>query len=42
MGGAGAPLAAEDSIARLRRLIAGLSKVDSGRFDAQDGKPIPW
>jgi NAD(P)-dependent dehydrogenase (short-subunit alcohol dehydrogenase family) len=42
MGGAGAPLAPDDSIARLRRIIAGLSKADSGRFYAHDGKPIPW
>jgi NAD(P)-dependent dehydrogenase (short-subunit alcohol dehydrogenase family) len=42
MGGANAPLAPEDSIARVRRIIAGLSKADSGRFYAHDGKPIPW
>jgi NAD(P)-dependent dehydrogenase (short-subunit alcohol dehydrogenase family) len=42
MGGAGAPLAPEDSIAQSRRLIAGLSKADSGRFYARDGKPVPW
>jgi NAD(P)-dependent dehydrogenase (short-subunit alcohol dehydrogenase family) len=42
MGGAGAPLAPEDSVARLRRIIAGLSRGDSGRFYAQDGKSIPW
>lgn len=42
MGGAQASLAAEESVAGLRRVIAGLSKADTGRFYDHDGSPIPW
>lgn len=42
MGGAGAPLGPEESIAGMRRVIAGLRKSDSGRFYHHDGKPVPW
>ena len=42
MGGAGAPLAPEASVAGLRKVIAGLKASDSGRFLSYDGSPIPW
>jgi NAD(P)-dependent dehydrogenase (short-subunit alcohol dehydrogenase family) len=42
MGGGGAPLAPETSVAGLRQVIAGLKQSDSGRFLSHDGSPIPW
>ncbi len=42
MGGQGAPLAPETSVAGLRKVIAGLAPRDSGRFFAYDGATIPW
>jgi len=42
MGGAGALLDPEASVAGLRRVIANLAKADSGRFYNYDGSPIPW
>ena len=42
MGGASAPLAPEESIAGMRRVIARLGKAESGRFYGHDGKPLPW
>jgi NAD(P)-dependent dehydrogenase (short-subunit alcohol dehydrogenase family) len=42
MGGSQALLAPEESVTALRRVIAGLSKPDSGRFYNYDGSPIPW
>lgn len=42
MGGQGAPLGAEASVAGLRKVMAGLSPRDSGRFFAYDGAAIPW
>jgi NAD(P)-dependent dehydrogenase (short-subunit alcohol dehydrogenase family) len=42
MGGQGAPLAPEASVAGLREVIAGLKRADSGRFLSHDGSPIPW
>jgi NAD(P)-dependent dehydrogenase (short-subunit alcohol dehydrogenase family) len=42
MGGAGAPLAPEASVAGLRQVIAGLRREDSGKFLSYDGSPIPW
>jgi len=42
MGGASAPLAPEASVAGMRKLIAGLSREDSGRFLSYDGSGIPW
>jgi len=42
MGGAGAPLAPEASVAGLRKVIAGLKPADSGKFLSYDGSPIPW
>jgi NAD(P)-dependent dehydrogenase (short-subunit alcohol dehydrogenase family) len=42
MGGAGAPLAPQTSVAGLRKVIAGLRRDDSGKFLSYDGSPIPW
>ncbi|MGO8916918.1 MAG: SDR family oxidoreductase [Stellaceae bacterium] len=42
MGGREALLAVEESVAGLRRVIAGLSEADTGRFYNHDGSPIPW
>lgn len=42
MGGAGAPLAPEASVAGLRKVIGGLEARDSGKFFSYDGSPIPW
>jgi NAD(P)-dependent dehydrogenase (short-subunit alcohol dehydrogenase family) len=42
MGGPGALLDAEQSVAGLRRVIANLGKGDSGHFYNYDGSPIPW
>lgn len=42
MGGSGAPLAVEDSVAGMRRVIAGLSSIDHGRFFNWDGSEEPW
>ena len=42
MGGAGAPLPVEDSVAAMRRLFDGLRPRDSGRFFNYDGGEHPW
>jgi NAD(P)-dependent dehydrogenase (short-subunit alcohol dehydrogenase family) len=42
MGGAGAPLDVTDSVREMRRVIAGLTPADTGRFLDHDGTPIPW
>ncbi|HEX8366049.1 MAG TPA: SDR family oxidoreductase [Allosphingosinicella sp.] len=42
MGGPNAPLARTDSVAALRRIIAGLAPKDSGCFLDRDGSVIPW
>ena len=42
MGGTGAPLAPESSVAGLRNVIAGLRPTDSGKFLSHDESPIPW
>ena len=42
MGGPGAALPPERSVADLRRLIAGLKPEDNGRFYSHDGAAIPW
>jgi NAD(P)-dependent dehydrogenase (short-subunit alcohol dehydrogenase family) len=42
MGGSQAPLTPEVSVAGLRKVIAGLSREDSGRFLGHDGSAIPW
>ncbi len=42
MGGESAPLAADESVRGLRKVLAGLRRQDSGRFFSHDGTPIPW
>lgn len=42
MGGAGADLTPERSVADMRRVIAGLGPADNGRFFNHDGTPIAW
>jgi NAD(P)-dependent dehydrogenase (short-subunit alcohol dehydrogenase family) len=42
MGGAGAPLKPEASIASMLRVIDHLKRPDSGRFLSQNGDTIPW
>jgi NAD(P)-dependent dehydrogenase (short-subunit alcohol dehydrogenase family) len=42
LGGAGADLAPEQSVADLRRVIAGLTRADNGRFLNHDGSSIVW
>jgi NAD(P)-dependent dehydrogenase (short-subunit alcohol dehydrogenase family) len=42
MGGAEAPYSAEDSVARVREVIARLRPEDSGGFFNRDGSKLPW
>ena len=42
MGGAGADLSPEQSVADLRRTIGRLREADNGRFLNHDGQPIDW
>lgn len=42
MGGDSAPLAAEESVAGMRKVIAGLPRRASGAFLDYRGEPIPW
>lgn len=42
MGGEGAPLAPEASVAGLRKVLGGLKPADSGKFFSYDGSTIPW
>lgn len=42
MGGDSAPLAVEDSVAGIRRLLANLSPDHHGRFWTWDGREHPW
>ena len=42
MGGAGAPLRPPESVAGMRRVIAGLTPEQSGGFFSHDGMTIPW
>lgn len=42
MGGPRAPLDAPTSCAGIRRVIAGLSLADAGRFLQYDGQELPW
>ncbi len=42
MGGSGADLSPETSVAGLRRVIAGLKASDSGKFLTHSGKSLPW
>ncbi|MBT6607669.1 MAG: SDR family oxidoreductase [Rhodospirillaceae bacterium] len=42
MGGDGGDLTPTESIARLRKVIAGLGPADNGHFFNHDGSKIPW
>jgi len=42
MGGEGAPLTAQDSVADMRTRIAELTLADSGSFISHAGGSIPW
>lgn len=42
MGGPDAWITAEQSVAGMRRIIAGLTPQQSGRFLAYDGQEVPW
>jgi NAD(P)-dependent dehydrogenase (short-subunit alcohol dehydrogenase family) len=42
MGGKSATLGVEESVAGMRRVIAGLGPAESGGFFGYDGNPIPW
>jgi NAD(P)-dependent dehydrogenase (short-subunit alcohol dehydrogenase family) len=42
MGGPNAMISPEQSVSGMRKLIAGLSPADSGKFFGYDGKLIPW
>lgn len=42
MGGPSAPLDASESAAGMRRVIAGLTAAESGRFFRYDGQELPW
>ncbi|MBL0728326.1 SDR family oxidoreductase [Piscinibacter sp. HJYY11] len=42
MGGAGADLEVDASVRHMRRVLAGLTPADNGRFFDHDGTPIAW
>ena len=42
MGGAGAEISAQESVAAMRALIERLTIEDSGGFFRRDGSPLPW
>jgi NAD(P)-dependent dehydrogenase (short-subunit alcohol dehydrogenase family) len=42
MGGSNAPITPEQSIAGMRKVIAGLSEQDSGEFLDFEGRSVPW
>ena len=42
MGGQGAPVTPEQSIAGMRKVIDGLTHKDSGAFLDFEGKTVPW
>jgi NAD(P)-dependent dehydrogenase (short-subunit alcohol dehydrogenase family) len=42
MGGSGADLSPDQSVTNLRRVIAGLTRADNGRFLNHDGSSIVW
>jgi len=42
MGGKGAPLTPQESVAEMRQVIEGLSLTDNGKFYAYDGIILPW
>ena len=42
MGGSGADIDVETSVAGMRRVLAGTPPGDNGGFFAFDGQAIPW
>jgi hypothetical protein len=42
MGGPGAPLTAEDSVAAMLEVMDRLTRSDTGRFLDHRGKEVPW
>ena len=42
MGGPGAPVSAGESVAGMRRVIAGAGPADTGGFFGYDGERLPW
>jgi NAD(P)-dependent dehydrogenase (short-subunit alcohol dehydrogenase family) len=42
MGGTGAHTPVDQSVAALRKTLAGLTAADNGSFLNYDGTPIPW
>ncbi len=42
MGGPSGLISPEQSVAGIRKVVAGLSSADAGKFFNYDGKPIPW
>ena len=42
MGGKEAPLSPKESVTAMRKVIAGLSRSDSGKFFNYDGEILPW
>jgi NAD(P)-dependent dehydrogenase (short-subunit alcohol dehydrogenase family) len=42
MGGASAPVKPPQSVAGMRKVIAGLGEAESGGFFAYDGEALPW
>lgn len=42
MGGEGADIAPTEAVAGMRKVIAGLTTSDNGKFFNYDGTPLPW
>lgn len=42
MGGSGATISVEQSVTGIRRVVAGLSSSDHGRFYTWEGREHPW
>ncbi|MCC6916056.1 SDR family oxidoreductase [Nitrosomonas sp.] len=42
MGGRGALISAEQSVAGMRRILDKITHADTGKFFAYDGQPVPW
>ena len=42
MGGPNAMISVEQSVADMRKVIAGLTQADTGKFIGNDGMEIPW
>ena len=42
MGGGNAAITSNESVKSLRKVIAGLTEADSGKFFNYDGNPYPW